>query len=95
MWVEALEGMNEGLVLFCRTSQPTEGKNRKSFVLKACSINFNSEEYRQELHCKQKLSLPTLFQHQSLPLRHPTPTPPLPTLSCPYQQLVNSNPRLL
>ena len=32
-------------------------QKRKSFMLKACSINFNSEEYRQELHCKQKLSL--------------------------------------
>ena len=30
---------------------------KKELLLKACSINFNSEEYRQELHCKQKLSL--------------------------------------
>ena len=41
------------VVLFRRTSQPTEGKKGKSFMSKACSINFNSEEYRQELHCKQ------------------------------------------
>ena len=28
---------------------------KKELSLEACSINFNSEEYRQELRCKQKL----------------------------------------
>ena len=32
-------------------------KKREEFLLEACSINFNSEEYRQELHCKQKLRI--------------------------------------